>query len=79
MSSGSIIDTSVIYISRTNKQGEFIINNIQEGQYDLTAIYELNKNLTIDNEGELWGFLDSVLTIPTEKEYTINIYIPIYN
>jgi uncharacterized protein (DUF2141 family) len=62
-----------IYITRTNKLGQFEIENLKPGTYYIYAFDDKNKNLIVDSKSEAYGFLrDSIhltnnvdsLTIP---------------
>jgi len=67
-------DSTLTYIAHANKNGNFSIYNIKEGTYSLTAIKEVNNNLIVDNDGELFGFFDSIVNIPTNTEL-FNLYL----
>lgn len=51
-----------IYISKTDKNGKFSINNIHEGSYKMFALKETNVNYLFDNPtNESIAFLDSLI------------------
>jgi len=51
------------YFGRTNKDGEFIIQNIRPGNYKLFAIKDQNFNYLYDLPNEQISFLDSAINI----------------
>ena len=53
------------YISRTDKDGNYSINNIAGGKYRLFAIEDANNNLFYDLPNEKIAFFDSIITIDT--------------
>ncbi len=55
------------YISQTNKEGQFSINNIKSGNYHIFALNDGNNNLLFDQPSEEIAFLDSLI-IPGYKE-----------
>lgn len=56
-----------VYISQTNKQGEFRINNIRPGTYRMFALKDLNYNFIFDLPNEQIAFLDSLIVPVYEK------------
>ena len=55
------------YVSQTNKEGQFSINNIKPGNYHVFALNDGNNNLLFDQPSEEIAFLDSLI-IPGYKE-----------
>jgi hypothetical protein len=51
-----------VYLTKTDKEGRFRINNIKEGQYLVFALKDLNSNYIYDNPEEKIAFLDSLVT-----------------
>ncbi len=51
-----------VYLSKTNEQGEFRINNMREGEFLIFALRDLNSNYIYDNPDEEIAFLDSLIT-----------------
>jgi hypothetical protein len=54
------------YISRTNKEGIFMIDNIAPGKYHLFSLLDGNSNLLYDEGAEEMAFEDSLI-IPSAK------------
>lgn len=50
------------YISRTNKQGTFRLQNLRNEQYKLFAINDMNSNFLFDLPGEAIAFSDSLIS-----------------
>jgi len=51
-----------IYLSITNKEGSFEINNMAEGSYKIFAVVDGNNNFLFDQPKEQIAFLDSLIT-----------------
>lgn len=51
-----------VYLTKTNKAGEFQINNMREGNFLMFALKDLNSSYTFDDPTENIGFLDSLVT-----------------
>ncbi len=61
-----------VYISRTDKEGRFEINNMRDGEYLMFALKDLNFNYIYDQPDEKIAFLDS-LVVP---EYVAEVEEP---
>lgn len=61
------------YIAKTNEQGFFSFPNLKNETYHITALQDLDKNLTYSLPDEKIGFLDS-LKVSREELYNINIF-----
>ena len=59
------------YIAKTDKEGNFLIDNIAPGKYHLFSINDANNNLHYDEGAEELAFFDSII-IPT-SEYIAEI------
>ena len=51
------------YFSRTDKSGQFTIENMKAGQYKAVAIEDADQNLKWSGESERIGFPDSLITV----------------
>ncbi len=51
-----------VYLTKTNKAGEFQINNMREGNFLMFALKDMNSSYTFDDPTENIGFLDSLVT-----------------
>lgn len=51
------------YFSRTDKSGQFTIENLKSGQYKAVAIEDADQNLKWAGESERIGFLDSLVVV----------------
>ncbi len=51
-----------VYVSKTNKQGEFRINTMREGKYRMFALKDINSNYIYDNPEEWIAFHDSLVS-----------------
>ncbi len=54
------------YISRTNKEGRFRINNLKKGTYYIYAYRDKNRNLIVDSKSEHYGFLTNPIVLDTD-------------
>jgi uncharacterized protein (DUF2141 family) len=57
------------YLSQTDLNGGFRINNIKEGKYKLYSLKDNNNNNKYDINDEAFAFLDSVLEITPTRNY----------
>jgi|WetSurMetagenome_2_1015567.scaffolds.fasta_scaffold56257_2 uncharacterized protein (DUF2141 family) len=57
------------YISRTDKNGYFRINNIKEGTYRLYALKDADNSKNFNLPDEEFAFCDSVITVSHENDY----------
>lgn len=57
------------YFAKTNKNGEFRINNIKEGSYELFALKDQNFNYFYDLPNELIGFQKSSIYIDSNSHF----------
>lgn len=51
-----------VYLTKTNKAGEFQINNMRKADFLLFALKDLNSSFTFDDPTENIGFIDSLVT-----------------
>jgi len=51
------------YFTKTNKQGIFHLDNIRQGRYKLYAFDDKNKNLKVESRAEMYGFIQSPITL----------------
>jgi hypothetical protein len=51
------------YITKTNKDGSFRINNVRPGNYKLYALSDQNNNKLYDPINEAFAFLDTVIEV----------------
>ena len=52
-----------LYFTKTDEEGEFLINYIKDGVYKLFAFGDENRNLLLDTESENYGFLPDSLVL----------------
>ncbi|MFN2394103.1 MAG: Ig-like domain-containing protein [Bacteroidales bacterium] len=50
-----------VYLSKTDKEGNFFISNMREGEYLMFALKDVNTNYLYDNPDEMIGFIDSLI------------------
>lgn len=54
------------YVGRTDKEGNFAVNNLREGTYKLFVLKDGNNNFLFDQPNEQIAFLDTSLTVDPE-------------
>lgn len=60
------------YFTELNEEGSYLIENIKNGKYLVYAFLDENKNLELESDTELYGFLKDTLLLDTGL-YTRNI------
>lgn len=65
-----------VYLTRTNKEGKFSINNLPAKTYQLFALLDKNSNYYYDQANESIGFLDSTIQVPdtTKLQYVFKVF-----
>jgi uncharacterized protein (DUF2141 family) len=64
------------YFTKSNKKGEYQINNLKGGTFTLYAFQDKNKNLKADSRSEKFGFLATPVTLDTsyrKKKYEVRL------
>lgn len=56
------------WITLTNKQGRFALENLKEGTYFLYAFDDKNKNLIVDSKSEKYAFKSEPITLHTNLD-----------
>ncbi|MEQ9165806.1 MAG: Ig-like domain-containing protein [Fulvivirga sp.] len=52
-----------LYLTKTNEQGEYILENLKSGIYNLFAIKDKNNNFIADVKSETYGFYSSPIVL----------------
>jgi len=52
-----------IYVTKTNPEGKFIIENLKPGNYFIYAIDDKSRNLIVDSKNEAYGFLTDTIKL----------------
>jgi uncharacterized protein (DUF2141 family) len=74
----NIFKHTPVYFTKSNKAGEYRINNLKEGHYYLYAFQDKNKNLKVDSRSERFGFLAEPVILDTtyvKKVYPIQLFM----
>ncbi len=50
-----------LYFSKTNAEGDFVINNLKPGRFRITALKDMNSNYHYDQPGESIAFGDNLI------------------
>jgi len=70
------LKTIPLYLSRTDKEGKFILKNLAGGSYKIFALKDGNNNLMFDQPAEAVAFLDSLITPTVVAAPAIDSVIP---
>ena len=58
-----------VYLSKTDKEGNFFISNMRDGEYLMFALKDVNSNYLYDSPDEMIGFVDSLI----KPEFTAHL------
>jgi hypothetical protein len=58
-----IFNSPPIYLTKTNKEGKYLIENIKNGVYKLYVYNDANSNLTCDMPREMFGFSSDTISL----------------
>jgi uncharacterized protein (DUF2141 family) len=61
------------YITKTDKTGEFKLNNIHPGRYHVAAYIDANSNLKYDNKTEKLAFLSNTLVLLSDTSVKLSL------
>lgn len=61
------------YFGKTGPEGRFLIKNVKEGLFKGFALVDQNLNYRYDQQGEIIGFPDSLLTVAPGNEPNLNL------
>jgi uncharacterized protein (DUF2141 family) len=70
----SIFKHKPSYFTKTDKDGNFRLNNLKPGEYFLYALEDKNRNLLVDSRSEFYGFISKTIIL---KKDTSRISIPL--
>ena len=70
-----IFNDPPLYLTKTNKMGKYLIDNVKEGQYKVYAFNDKNDNLTLQTSSESYGYLTNNVSLDSSIE---NLEIPIF-
>lgn len=62
------------YFAKTDKDGNFQINNIKTGKYKLVAIKDANNNYKYDGESESIGFVEAPIDVSEKQNILIDLF-----
>lgn len=63
-----------LYLTKTNEEGEYILENIKSGTYNIFALKDKNRNLLADVKSESYGFYSSPIYLDSsynEVDFTV--------
>ncbi len=69
LSASAVKDTLPDYISRTDKNGYFRIDNVKEGKYRLYALKDEDNSRNFNLQDEEMAFLEAPIEVSREKNY----------
>lgn len=70
----SIFDHTPNYLTKTNKQGQYTLDNLKPGTYYPYAILDKNRNLRADTRSEKYAFSTTPLQLSADTS-SINLYL----
>lgn len=70
----SIFKHKPSYLTKSDKEGKFILRNLKPGNYTLHAIEDRNKNLVVDSRAESYAFLATPIEL---KENQAGLTLPL--
>ncbi|ELR70669.1 hypothetical protein C900_03442 [Fulvivirga imtechensis AK7] len=70
-----IFNSPPVYLTKTYADGSYLFENLKNGIYNIYAVSDKNKNLTLDSKTEKHGFLAEPIQLDTS---VTNIDIPIH-
>lgn len=60
-----IFEHTPSYFTKTDKRGNFKLENIRAGKYRIYAFNDVNKNLKVESQAEMYGFLQRYIALQT--------------
>lgn len=63
-----------LYVANALDSVGWKIDNIKKGKYRLIALKDEGKNYLFDAKNDKIGFIDSIISIPTEKSFAIKLF-----
>lgn len=57
-----------IYFGKTDKNGQFSLQNLKAGKYFIYSFDDKNKNFKVDSKSERFGFLGKEILLPQNKD-----------
>lgn len=70
-----ITKSKPFYFAKTNKQGNFQINNVKAGRYHIYALKDQNYNYLYDQPNEMIAFSDTVLNLANTVSSALTLYL----
>ena len=67
----NVFDDPPLYLTKTNEEGEFLLENLKQGDYLLYAFQDNNKNLSLQTSSEAYAFYADTIKLDS-------IYKPIH-
>ncbi len=75
LSDSIIIKKKPFYAAKTDKNGDFNLENIKQSTFRIIALKDDNGNLTFNENNEQIGFVDELISWDTSKVVSKNLYI----
>lgn len=64
----NIFQHSPIYFTKSNKKGNFSIQNLKAGDYFVYAFEDKNKNLKVESKSEKFGYVSKHISLPATSD-----------
>ena len=63
-----LFNSPPLYLTRTNKEGKYLIENIKNGRYRLYVYNDANSNLKCDMPREMFGFISDTIDLQSNVD-----------
>jgi hypothetical protein len=75
LADSAVVKEKPFYYSRTNKSGEYSIENIRTDTFRMLALKDLNKNIIYNPPGEWIGFAENFIVFDTIESQKLDLVI----
>lgn len=68
----NVFDDPPLYITKTDTEGNYYLNNVKNGRYRIYAFDDKNNNLSLQTDNEKYGFREEIIKLDSNK-YNIDM------
>lgn len=69
-----VMKSKPFYVSKVNADGEFNLNYLSPGRYQMIAFDDVAQNMQFDIGKEKFGFIDEIIDLTENREYNIDLF-----
>lgn len=69
-----VLKSKPFYVSKVNADGEFNLNYLSPGKYQMIAFDDVAQNMQFDIGKEKFGFVDEIIDLNQNQEYNIELF-----